>query len=170
MSTDSGKITGYAFIGVPLLLTLLFAGKLIWENITHSANELPLIGHLAFSVFELIWLSFPYVVMLHFFNKHVMPVQKIYLDYLAICIVSAVGLFMFVTIRFIHLDAQGPIALQTIPIVQFGIYALLSAVINKVRHVPVGRNTSEKLLCQECGEALSDTTSKYCPKCGQRLD
>jgi len=166
MSKNRGRIAGYLFAGVPLLVTLSLVGKLIFENVT---DQLSLIGFLAFSVFELIWLSFPYIVMLQFFKKQIIPVQKIYLDYIAICIVSATGLLMFMDIRFVHPDPQGPIAIQIIPIIQFGIYGLLSIVINKVRRVPVGSNTSDKSICQKCGMALSDAVSKYCPKCGAKI-
>ena len=133
MSNNGIKITAYFLAGVPLLITLLFVGKLIIENI---AYQLSLIGFLAASVFELIWLSFPYIVMLQFFKKQTMPVQRIYLDYVAVCIVSFVGLFMLMDIRFIHPDPQGPIAIQIVPIIQIGIYGLSRAVINKVRYVP----------------------------------
>ena len=120
---------------MPLLLTIVFVCKLALKNITHADSELPLIGMLSFSLFELIWLSFPYVIMLHFFNKHVTKVEKIYLDYIAICIVSGLGLIMILNIGFVHPDAQGPIAIQIIPLIQFGIYALFSAAINKMRSV-----------------------------------
>ena len=136
MSMDKDKITGYMLAGVPLLLTILFILKMVIENIPHADNALPLIGILFFSLFELIWLSFPYIIMLHFFKKHITTARRLYLDYIAICIVSGIGLIMILDIRFIHPDPQGPIAIQVIPIVQLGIYAMLSAVINKMRRVP----------------------------------
>ena len=131
MNIQKNIKTVYFVVGIPLLLTVLFVVRLFIENI-HAKTELPLVGYLFFSLFLLIWLSAPYILMVDFFKRDLKSDSKQTVSYTSLILVSLIGVLSLIRVRFIGSDPQGPIAILIVPLVQFAIYGFLKIITNLI--------------------------------------
>lgn len=123
MGNNIIKKNGYAIISIAVFITILLEIKAAIGAIPKGFSLLFLIIYILISC----WILMPYILMgyaLKFFSEVSTRLQI--WNCIAIAMASAIGLYRYLDVIYIHPDAQGGIAFFYIPATQVVIYTVSS--------------------------------------------